>query len=321
MTGRFLKRFTILAVIALVVLGLGLIVSEQDAQRPSFSVQAQHTAAQAADELADNADRLAEDGRADVLHSAADVLHQHAALLRVPGPTGGTQPSSESEESQKIPNEGEFVAALRTSAERNLAAAEQAEPGIARLLASTGTAQWILANEMSPSPEPPPSPEKPPSTPATDPPCTEPGKPGTETLAVGSVRQAEHRAAYAYEVAAGRVGTPAFQDKIQSHHAAADRLTEFLKALCSEAPPPVEAYVLHPNYFKDSASSLSTMESELLVSYADLVGLSNGAVRHWAISRLMSATLAQHRPGSAPDPTPGIENQAGPGTPITGKSS
>nr|WP_239536955.1 DUF4439 domain-containing protein [Arthrobacter roseus] len=139
-------------------------------------------------------------------------------------------------------------------------------------------------------------------------------------MAVRSLRRAEHLATYAYEVAAGRLGAPAFEDKIALHRAATDQLAEFLKALCDETPPTVEAYALDPGYFTDPASSLDTMESQIIVAYADLISLSNGAVRHWAISRLKSATLAQRHPGTAPDPTPGIEGHASPGPPLTGRT-
>ncbi len=319
--GRFLKRFLVLAVIALVVLGFGLIVSEQDMRRPSFTVQAQHTAAQAAAELADKAELLARPGGQDVFHMAEQVLNEHATLLRVPGPAQAAQPSPLSTNREMTPDKQNFIAALRTSAERNLAAAEEADPGIARLLASIGTAQWIMANEISLVPGSVPAPEVTASTPMTDPSCLEADESDAETLAVRSLRRAEHRSIYAYEVASGRIGTPGFEDKIALHRAAANQLTEFLRALCDETPPTVEAYALDPGYFTDPVASLDTMESQIIVAYADLISLSNGEIRHWAISRFRSATLAQHRPGTAPEPAPGIEDPASPKAALTGKTT
>ncbi len=310
-TLRWTKRVLVLTVLAAVVLGFGLIVSDPNAEHPSATQQAQHTAAQAAHELAEDARRLAGNQAASPMVAAADILDRQAVLLQVPVASGDSAEASPSPKTspKNEPTVEEFVVALRSSAGRNLDQAEETEPGIARLLASIGTAQWILANDISSAAAPPPQPVEPAADPGRQQ-CMPEEEPGDEVQAVRAVQLAEYRVAYAYEVTAARTGSPFLQDKAQAHRSAAGELAGILNALCAEMPPPVDAYVLSPNYFTDPAPVLTAMESELITSYADLVGLSNGAVRKWAIGTLLSATLALHEGGDAPDPTPGLRNIA-----------
>ena len=180
--------------------------------------------------------------------------------------------------------------------------------GTARLLASTGTGQLLLALRTAPALGEKPG-EVPGSgwTPVLDDAATAQVPSGVRAVRAGdrpdaaaslqAVLDAEFGAAYAYEVAQAQVGAgftvvgQAPAERREAHLEAGGEGTGLLPALCLPELTPVPAYSLAPEFMTDPLGSLSLLEEGMPTLYANLAGSSDGAVRSWAIDRLVASSV------------------------------
>lgn len=243
-----------------------------------------------------------------------------------PGPTGTAESTAAP---APTPTPAGFVADLFSSAQQNLDAAVTAEPGIARLLASIGTGQRRQALALAdlqglkaPAPGQLPTVAAGPSptcaaatprsgtsggsTPRTE---TSPGA-DPEADLLGEAVAAEHRSAYAYEVAAARGSDPSTLVEFAGQHASAAAAGETLlrTITCPQPNTQAPAFALDAAFFDDPEATLATLNSELMTMYADLVGLTEGPARLWAVQRFSDLADHQHLTTDAAEAFPGIRD-------------
>ncbi|MFS0716052.1 DUF4439 domain-containing protein [Arthrobacter sp. 1P04PC] len=228
-----------------------------------------------------------------------------------------------------------LVTALDASGRQRLADAAAADPGTARLLASVGTGQLLQASALAAAtgtPDPSttgapasaptsaapatgsatPSPSACPS--ATDSPWAAPSasaSPARADLAnaLAEVISTERETVYAYQVALTRLdgpGAAAAATRLTRHEALAAAAEALSRQHCAAAPPRQAGYALDPAFLASPAAGLRALESGSLAAYADLVGLSDGSTRQWAVSGLLEAGRRAAAWGAAPEPTPGL---------------
>ncbi|MBG6180617.1 DUF4439 domain-containing protein [Arthrobacter sp. CAN_A1] len=260
---------------------------------------------------------------AGLLQTQADALRHPilSAPVHTDPPAGGADglPSSEPSDgssagaslpAEPAPTPSGFVADLFSSAQQNLDAAVTVEPGIARLLASVGTSQRhqarILARlqdlEVLPPAELPAAPvESPPDCAATP-------VDSAETDWLAEAVAAEYQSAYAYEVTAARAPDPASLLTLAGQHTAAAAEGEALldTVVCTASPPRIPAFALDPGFVADPAATLAGLETSLVGMYADLVGLTDGTARQWAIQRFAAVTDHRHSTTDVVEAFPGI---------------
>lgn len=316
----FLRRTLALGLLACVIASLGLTAgSGAEPERPrSFSEQALNEAFATSRVLAAQADSLAaslDPGSAAELQSAANILNQQALLLTSPGGTAAAQKSS-------APQTQSYPRALLESARKNLAAAGRADYGTARLLASTGTGQLLLAERAARAlGEPLGQLQDSGWTPVLEdsdlPECSSGDRavlrdrPGAAESLQAAVN-AEYGAAYGYEVAQAQAGSgftvlgqpPA--ERRKAHLEAGREAVRLLPDLCLPEVTPLPAWSLDPGFLADPVSSLRELEETMPHLYADLAGSSDGAVRSWAIDRLVATSLLLYSTSEIP-PAPGLD--------------
>lgn len=228
-----------------------------------------------------------------------------------------------------------LVTALDASGRQRLADAAAAGPGTARLLASIGTGQLLQASALAaatgtpdpaatgapalaPSPAAPttdsatPSPSACPT--ATDSSSAAPSAsaspaPADLANALAEVISTERETVYAYQVALTRLdgpGAAAASTRLTRHEALAAAAEALVRQHCAAAPPRQAGYALDPAFLASPAAGLRGLEAGSLAAYADLVGLSDGSTRQWAVSGLLEAGRRAAAWGAAPEPTPGL---------------
>ena len=344
------RRTTALLVLAAVVLSLNLVAGNGSAtERPAdFSETAQAAARTAAVELARQAReaaRTSADPLAAELARQAQTLTEQTLLLAPAGalppeaPAAGALAAGSPAAGAPLPDSGSgltalYVQTLAASARSSLNAALAADGGTARLLASTGAAQQVLAvraAEAAGLDAPQPwAPAAGSAAPAGDSPCgagaDSTGAGGPEAGGHGSTApdgglpdaadalqgalDAEYGAAYADEVAMAR--TPAADSRAelartrQEHLAAAAQGVQLLPELCLPALSRTPAYSLPASFTADPAGALARMEASLPAVYADLAALGTGAVRVWAVERLTDLSARLSPPNASVPAAPGL---------------
>lgn len=237
-----------------------------------------------------------------------------------------------------------LVAGLSASGKLRLSHAATADGGMARLLSSVGTGQMLQAVALAqasgtPVPALPPAPaplNKPavacpepsadgaaPSAGGAEPsaggaaaqtpgPATE-GAPATgrasETAALARVVRTEAETVYGYQVALTRLDGPAVQqagDLLARHEALVGEAETHSRFNCTPIPPREPGYTLSAAFLKNPAAGLASLEAGTLPVYGDLVALSEGPTRAWAIASLLAAAQRSIRWGSDPGPVPGL---------------
>lgn len=234
-----------------------------------------------------------------------------------------------------------YLRQLAESAGTNLHAAWRADAGTARLLASTGAAQQVLVERTAelyalPSPAgadsgagtstaPAGAETASPDgqnragspagkdCPAEAPSGSVPAAPDTvdAAAALNAVIDAELGTAYAYEVAlaqdprAADYG-PRWRRLADAHEADGTAAVQFLAEVCLPVVPPAAAYRLDGDFLLDPAGSLAALEERLPSVYADLVALSEGTLRGWAIERLGAVSADLYRDAEAVPAAPGL---------------
>ncbi|MCX2747471.1 ferritin-like domain-containing protein [Arthrobacter sp. MI7-26] len=244
------------------------------------------------------------------------------ASPKPPSP-GSVSPSSAATPDTTTPTA--FVSALSSSASRRLADAAQADGGTARLLAAVGTSQLLESSRLAtiwglPVPEATPG-----ATPAPTPAPSCPALPGMSATAapppgtassradlpaaVGAVVSSEQEAIYAYQVALTKLDAKASATAATwlARHQELLRGAEAQGRLHCVATPPREAgYRLPASFAAKPGAALGGMEASSLTAYADLVALSDGETRQWAIDGLVDAAKRSQAWGTPVGPFPGL---------------
>lgn len=262
-------------------------------------------------------------------------------------PQGSAASSATLQESElERRNTERYVQALWESAQTNLHSAWRADEGTARLLAATGTAQQIWAQRIAglsgvpvpggtgsvPGTEDVDGSEESPGARAADTARCPDGRPtataetgsGSATpeapaaarpdaaAALTSVINAELGTAYAYEVALAQVepdaevaGSWGGQAAVHERHGA--DAVSYLADLCLPPVAPVAAYRLDPDFLRDPAGSLPALEDQFPAVYADLVALSDGDLRGWAITRLAAVSTDLYLTSETVPAAPGLD--------------
>ncbi|WP_395402717.1 DUF4439 domain-containing protein [Arthrobacter sp. UC242_113] len=236
-----------------------------------------------------------------------------------------------------------LVAALSTSGKERLTHAEKADGGMARLLAAVGTAQLLQATTLAQvAGTPPPAVSAPvttqrnaatacsvpssssnsasgnsaeaggnaqpndsnQSTKAPDPPDS-----ATVAAALNRVVRTEVETVYGYQVALTRLTAPAAEQAralLSTHETLVGQAEAYTRAHCVSVPPREPGYTLGTSFLQKPAAGLASLEAGTLPVYGDLVALSEGETRRWAVTSLVAAAQRTMRWGSDPGPVPGI---------------
>ena len=334
------RRTTLLLVLAAVVLGFGLVIGDRPAA--GFSETAQADARASAVELAEQAAALAgsASGALSVeLAHQAEVLAEQTTLLSSHGtdllPAAVRTSGSADQAARAAAGDGgtaAYVASLSASAAASLDAALRADPGTARLLASTGTAQAVLAQRAAGEAGlAAPAAWHPLAAGTTDPRCpdgaeadsteadsadvagaeaADPAAPDAAAALQAAV-DAEYGAAYAYEVAMARAATAgtaaAFGERREVHLDAGADGVGLLPQVCRPALTPVPSYLLPESLRTDPRQALAELEAALPFVYADLTALGTGPVRAWAVERLVQVAADLYVGAASVPAAPGLE--------------
>ncbi|WP_457966580.1 ferritin-like domain-containing protein [Arthrobacter sp. D1-29] len=133
---------------------------------------------------------------------------------------------------------------------------------------------------------------------------------GTElAAALTSAVEAELEAVYGYQAALTRLDpalAAAASDLLEQHHDLVERGVYYSRIHCATIPPPQPGYVLSQAFLDAPAAGLGRIEASTLPVYGDVVAMSQGATRQWAISALLNAARRTVQWGADPGPLPGL---------------
>jgi hypothetical protein len=131
----------------------------------------------------------------------------------------------------------------------------------------------------------------------------------TRTDALQRAVRTEVETVYGYQVALTRLAGQATQRAkvlLTSHEARVDEAETHSRLHCAQIPPREPGYTLDASFLKNPAAGLASLEAGTLPVYGDLVALSEGPTRKWAIASLLAATQSSIGWGSDPGPVPGL---------------
>lgn len=323
-------RYGILASLAVLVISLGLALTPgtpPEAPEPAFSERARAAALAETMRLrlagSALADAVSGAERQALLHTVTLLTTQARALTgpdQSPSPsaTGTATPSGG--QAADVDSASELAAALNASSSRRLTDAEAADGGMARLLAAVGTAQLIQASSLAtavgaPAPELP-APSEPASAPASEGSCPAAATPSglvdgsaTPATALAMMVKTEAETVYGYQVALARLAgsaAGAASQLLARHEAVLAEAEALSRAQCANIPPREAGYTLGPLFLESPAAGLGSLEAGTLPVYGDLVALSDGSTRQWAISGLLAAANRAALWGADSGPLPGI---------------
>ncbi|MFJ5694223.1 ferritin-like domain-containing protein [Arthrobacter sp. NPDC093125] len=138
---------------------------------------------------------------------------------------------------------------------------------------------------------------------------TQPASDASTVDALAQVVRTELETVYGYQVALTRLEGPAVQqatDLLSRHEAAVTEAEARSRLSCAEVPPREPGYTLDATFLNNPTAGLASLEAGTLPVYGDLVALSEGATRQWAIASLVAAAQRTVRWGSDPGPVPGL---------------
>lgn len=239
---------------------------------------------------------------------------------------------SESPSSAPLPATAAALAAgLAASASQRLADAAVADGGMARLLAAVGTAQLLQASSLAaaagvpapavPDPAAPPLSGACPSDPASPSQSSPPASSGAAASAgpdsgaatlpgaLAATVRTELEAVYGYQVALTRLSGDAAASATQQlarHEALAAGSEALSRMHCAAAPAREAGYTMAPAFLASPAAGLGGLEASALTVYGDLVALSEGQTRQWAISGLVGAARRSALWGAETGVLPGL---------------
>ena len=240
----------------------------------------------------------------------------------------------------------ELVTALADSGRQRLADAAVADGGMARLLAAVGTAQLLQASDLAagtgtaaPSADvaAPQLSGACPSAPAesgADAAGTASGAapdshetPGatssaasnaTVGAALAAVVRTEAQTVYGYQVALPRLAGDAAKsaaEQLAHHDALLSDAESLIRQRCSAVPPREAGYTLGRSFLASPAAGLGSLEASALPVYGDLVALSDGGTRQWAIAALLASGKRAVLWGTDPGALPGLDRASLPSLP------
>ena len=226
------------------------------------------------------------------------------------------------------PSADALAAALADSAAQRLADAAVADGGMARLLAAVGTAQLLQASSLAAAAGAPapavPDPAVPPlsgtcPSPAASPSSSPAGASAasagagaaTPTLpgALAATVRTEHEAVYGYQVALTRLGGAAAgraSEQLALHEALAAGAEALSRVHCAPVPQREAGYSMEQDFLTDPSAGLGGLEASALPVYGDLVALSEGQTRQWAIAGLVGAARRSAAWGAETGALPGL---------------
>ncbi|MCQ6269967.1 ferritin-like domain-containing protein [Pseudarthrobacter sp. R1] len=226
----------------------------------------------------------------------------------------------------------EFAAALAASGQQRLRDAETVDGGMARLLAASGTAQLLAAEQLGAPAAPAPEGQSPEGqsqdgklaptgkVTAAGPGSTEPAgasacpaTPAAGSISVGAAlaaaAEAELEAVYGYQAAHTRLppeGARPASDFLAQHQDLADQAAAYSLMLCGAPSPQPPGYVLDPGFLDAPAAGLARLEAATLPAYGDIVAITGSTTRAWALSALQGAARRAQHWGADENPLPGL---------------
>ncbi|WP_458779008.1 DUF4439 domain-containing protein [Arthrobacter sp. D3-16] len=358
-------RYAVLSLTALLVLSLGfaLIPPEPPAPaEPPFSEQARAAALEQTLSLRSTGLALAAPGGnaapggtpAAPLDQVVTLLTIQARALLLPAGPGSAGATAQATATVALPagappsatpppsnpparaTVAEFTAALAASGQQRLKDAETADGGMARLLAGTGTAQLLAAEQLGAPPAPagagpvpenlapddqakdgklPPIGEATAGSPGSIEPPETPACPGTPAAgismgaALAAAAEAELETVYGYQAALTRLppeGVRPASDFLAQHRELADQAGTYSVAHCGAPSPQPPGYVLDQGFLDAPAAGLARLEAATLPAYGDIVAITGGTTRAWALSALQGAARRAQHWGAEANPLPGL---------------
>jgi hypothetical protein len=336
-------RYAVLSLTALLVLSLGITLiphKPTPPAEPPFSEQARAAALAdtialraAGRDLARAAAAESEVGGPGPLERIVTLLTIQARALTLPGGAtagaatsgpveGPTASTAKGSSAPAVWSAAELATALSASGASRLIDAAEADGGVARLLAGTGAAQLLAAEELaafagipaatSPRPsEPSPSGSAPVTaqTPAGCDTAAPSGEGVGLDAALAAAVEAESETVYGYQAALTRLdpaSASAASTLLAEHLDLADEAESHARIHCATIPPKQPGYVLSAGFLDAPATGLGLLEAGTLPVYGDVVALSSGLTRHWAVSALLDAARRTRHWGGDPGPVPGL---------------
>ncbi|MHA7222622.1 ferritin-like domain-containing protein [Arthrobacter sp. RHLT1-20] len=335
---ELLPRFALLSILALVVVSLGVALTPggpKEPAAPPYSEQARAAALSDTMRLRAAGEQLARSaagaGQASVSLTVSLLTSQARALL-LPG-----EPVSDAAVSPSAPPASSAAAlpsssaaapplsaaalagALASSGSQRLADAAVADSGMARLLASVGTAQLLQASSLAAATGAPDPPQADPAGPKPSGAC--PGQPATASTsgpsdgaailreALAATVRSELETVYGYQVALTRLGGGAAtsaSEQLARHEALAGEAEALSRMHCAPVPSRQAGYTMSPDFLASPAAGLGSLEASALPVYGDLVALSEGQTRQWAIAGLVGAARRSALWGAETGALPGL---------------
>lgn len=230
-----------------------------------------------------------------------------------------------------------LAAALAASGSQRIADAAAADGGMARLLAAVGTGQLLQASSLAAAAGatlPPHAGAAPLPSTETCPTATSSPSPGggaaggavTLAAALEAALRTERRSIYGYQLALTRLGgdtAKAAAEQLGHHRTLAGGAEAWSRHHCYSPPLEEAGYTVGPSFLASPAAGLAAVETAALPVYGDLVALSEGETRQWAISALLGAARRASLWGAAPGPVPGlaVDAESFPTLPAPGPSA
>lgn len=327
---ELLPRFALLSILALVVVSLGVALTPggpKEPAAPPYSEQARAAALSDTMRLRAAGEQLARSaagaGQASVSLTVSLLTSQARALLLPGEPVSdaAVSPSAPPASSAAAPpsSAAALAGALASSGSQRLADAAVADGGMARLLASVGTAQLLQASSLAAATGAPDPPQADPAGPKPSGAC--PGQPATASTsgpsdgaailreALAATVRSELETVYGYQVALTRLGGGAAtsaSEQLARHEALAGEAEALSRMHCAPVPSRQAGYTMSPDFLASPAAGLGSLEASALPVYGDLVALSEGQTRQWAIAGLVGAARRSALWGAETGALPGL---------------
>ncbi|MDJ0352178.1 DUF4439 domain-containing protein [Pseudarthrobacter sp. PH31-O2] len=337
---ELVPRVALLACLALVVASLGLAwrpAHPMDPAEPPFSEQARSAALAETLRLRTAGaalERAAAGAPQPAVARTVSLLTSQSRALLLPGqegaetaPPAGTaaQSAAPTEAPPAVPlpaSAAELAAALAASASQRLADANAADGGMARLLAAVGTAQLLQASSLAAAAGAPAPAVADPAAPQLSGACQ--GVPASPSSAAGpsagtpaatlpaalaAAVASERETVYGYQVALTRLGGTAAgpaSAQLARHETLAAGAEALSRMHCVAVPPREAGYTSAPAFLAAPAAGLGALEASALAVYGDLVALSEGQTRQWAVAGLVGAARSAARWGTDAGALPGL---------------
>ncbi|AFR28385.1 ferritin-like domain-containing protein [Arthrobacter sp. Rue61a] len=331
-------RVLLVAVVALLVAGTGMVLIPRDSGTPPivpFSETARASALEDTLQLRESAAMQAEaaapDAEKSTLGNAVTLLTTHAQALLGPNDATPSPRSSGGATAAKTgaaateTSRASFLTGLAGSGQERLDDARKADGGIARMLAAVGSAQLLEAERLAAEWQLP----QPQQTAAADAkalaatplaascpsvsPTPESTSATTDT-ALAAVVRSQQEAIYVYQVALKRLDEPnsaAAAKYLPVHEALLQQAESLTSANCADSPASEAGYRLPEQFAKDPAAFLGSVELASLPRFGDLVALSTDETRSWAVDGLLTAARRSAAWGAPLPALPGLMLDAG----------